>query len=64
MLEKEMAPAGKDYKEKKISQMAGIGPEKVIITNLERSLEVWWVVGNYQDIWGGQTADVLYTGGF
>ena len=40
MLEKERAPVGKDNKEKKISQMVGIRPEKAIIINLKRSFKV------------------------
>ena len=40
MLEKDRVPAGGVNKEKKISQMAGINPEKVIIINFETSLEV------------------------
>ena len=40
ILETERAPVGKDIKAKEILQMVGIIPEKVVIINLKRSLEV------------------------
>ena len=40
MIEKEMAPVGKGGEEKRISQMAGANPEKVIIIDFKRSFEI------------------------
>ena len=61
MPEKERMPAGKDNKEKKILQMAGISPEEAIIINLQRRLEVGRVV--IIKIYGGIRPRMFYTGG-
>ena len=62
ILENLRAPFGNGNKGKEILQMVGIGPGKMIMTNVEKVLKVGRMT-SIEISGGDQTTDVRYTGG-